>query len=46
MADCKTISNFNFLAIFATDAEEGADYALLIGVAAEGMVEDGEDGLG
>ena len=49
MPDCETISYFDFLAIFAADAEEGADYALIVCiavcVAAEGVVEDREDGL-
>ena len=47
--DCETISYFDFLAVFAADAEEGADYALIVCiavcVAAEGVVEDREDGL-
>lgn len=41
----EAIADFDFLAIFATDAEKGADHALLVRVAAEGVVEDGEDGL-
>lgn len=45
MPDGKAIADLDFGAILAADAEEGADYALLVGVAAEGVVEDGEDGL-
>ena len=45
MAHSEAVPNFDFLAIFATDAEEGADYALLLGISAERVVEDGEDGL-
>jgi hypothetical protein len=45
MPHCEAIADFDFLAIFATDAEEGANYALLVGVAAKGVVEDGEDSL-
>lgn len=45
MAHGEAIPDFNFLAIFAADAEEGADYTLLLSVSAERVVEDGEDGL-
>lgn len=45
MPHCEAIADFDFLAIFATDAKEGADYALLVGVTAKGVVEDGEDSL-
>ncbi len=45
MPHCEAIADFDFLAIFASDAEEGANYALLVGVAAKGVVEDGEDSL-
>ena len=45
MAHGEAIPYFDFLAIFAADAEEGTDYALLFGVSAERVVEDGEDGL-
>ena len=42
VADGEAIADFDFLAFFAADAEKGADYALLVGVAAEGVVENGE----
>lgn len=49
MPDCEAIANFDFLPIFAADAQEGADYAFVVGVAvcvaAERVVEDGENGL-
>ena len=45
MADCEAISDLDFLAIFAADSEEGADYAHLILVWSDGVVEDGEDDL-
>ena len=45
MTHGEAIPDFDFLAIFAADAEEGADYALLLSVSAERVVEDGEDGL-
>lgn len=45
MSHCKAIPNFNFLAIFAADSKEGADNALLVCISAEGVVENGEDGL-
>jgi hypothetical protein len=49
VAHCEAIANFDFLPIFTADAEEGADYAFVVGVtvcvAAERVVEDGEYGL-
>ena len=39
MPDGEAVADFDFGAIFAARAEEGADYALLVGVAAEGVVE-------
>jgi hypothetical protein len=39
------VADFNLGAIFAAGAEEGANDAFLVGGAAEGVVEDGEDGL-
>lgn len=45
MAHGEAIPDFDFLAIFAADAEECANYALLLGVSAERVVEDREDGL-
>ena len=45
MTHGEAVPDFDFLAIFAADTEEGADYALLLSVSAERVVEDGEDGL-
>ena len=45
MPHCEAVANFDLLAIFAADAEEGTDYALLVGIATEGVIEDGKDGL-
>ena len=45
MPDREAVADFDFGAVFGARAEEGADYALLVCVAAEGVVEDGEDCL-
>lgn len=46
VGDGIAIPDFDFGAVFAAGAEEGTDDALLVGGAAEGVVEDGEYGLG
>jgi hypothetical protein len=43
--DSVAVADFNLGAIFVAGAEEGADDAFLVGGAAEGVIEDGEDGL-
>ncbi len=45
MPDCEAVADLDFLAIFAADAEEGTNYALLVGVTAQGVVEDGKYSL-
>ena len=40
VADGEAIADFDLGAIFAAGAEEGADDAFLVGVAAKGVVED------
>ena len=45
MANRETISDFDFLAIFATDAEKGTDHTHLVLVRADGMIQDGENNL-
>lgn len=45
MPNGETIPNLDFLAFFAAHTEEGANHALLVGIAAQGVVEDREDGL-
>ena len=45
VANGEAVPNLHFLSIFAADAEKGTDYALLVGVTAEGMIKDGENGL-
>lgn len=39
------VADFDLGAIFATDAQQRADYTLLVGVATEGVVDDGEESL-
>lgn len=46
VGDGVAVADLDFGAILAAGAEEGADDALLVGGAAEGVVEYGEDGLG
>lgn len=46
VGDCVAVADVNFGAIFGADAEEGADYTLLVGGTAGGVVEDREEGLG
>ena len=46
VSDGEAVADLDFLAIFAADTEQGADYALLVGIAAERVVKDGEDSLG
>jgi hypothetical protein len=45
VADGKTASDFDFGAIFTSGAQQRANNTVLVGVAAEGVVEDGENGL-
>lgn len=45
VGDGIAVADLDFGAIFAAGAEEGADDALLVGRAAQRVVEDGEDGL-
>jgi hypothetical protein len=45
VGDGIAVADLDFGAVFAAGAEEGADDAFLLGGAAEGVVEDGEDGL-
>jgi hypothetical protein len=45
VGDGIAVADLDFSAIFAAGAEEGANDAFLLGGAAEGVVEDGEDGL-
>jgi hypothetical protein len=45
VGDGIAVADFNLGAVFAAGSEERADNALLVGGAAEGVVEDGEDSL-
>ena len=45
MSDGEAIPYLDFLAIFAADAEKGADDSVLVDIAPGGVVEDREDGL-
>lgn len=45
VGDGIAVADLDFGAVFAAGAEEGADDAFLLGGAAEGVVENGEDGL-
>jgi len=45
VGDGIAVADLDLGAVFAAGAEEGADDALLLGGAAEGVIEDGEDGL-
>ena len=45
MTDGEAIPDLDFLTIFTANAEESADHTFLVSVAAERVVEDGEDGL-
>lgn len=45
VGDGIAVADLNLGAVFAAGAEQGADDALLVGGAAKGVVEDGEDGL-
>jgi hypothetical protein len=45
MRDGVAVADLDFGTIFAAGAEQRADDALLVGGSAEGVIEDGEDGL-
>jgi 3-dehydroquinate synthase class II len=45
MGDGIAVADLDLGAVFAAGAEEGANNTFLLGGAAEGVVEDGEDGL-
>jgi hypothetical protein len=45
VGDGIAVADLDLSAVFAAGAEEGSNDALLVGRAAEGVVEDGEDGL-
>jgi len=45
VGDGIAVADLDLGAVFAAGAEEGADDALLLGGPAEGVIEDGEDGL-
>lgn len=42
MGDGIAVADFDFRAIFASDAEESSDDSLLVRIASEGMVENGK----
>jgi hypothetical protein len=46
VGDGIAVADLDLSAVFAAGAEESSDDALLVGGAAEGVVEDGENGLG
>lgn len=46
VGDGVAVADLDFGAILAADSEQGADDALLVGIAAQRVVEDGEEGLG